>query len=146
MSGKDNLRLWEEHIRGEFVTKDVHLALSTMTEDASVWTIPTKWGAKGKPALLPLYRDEFIPSIPEEWESTILNRFITDECIVEEMRSRFRHTKRMDWFLPGVEPTGKIIEIDGITVIEFRDGLMCAERLYWDEATALRQIGHLYSK
>ena len=146
MSGKDNLRLWEEHIRGEFVTKDVHLALSTMTEDASVWTIPTKWGAKGKAALLPLYRDEFIPSIPEEWESTIVNRVVTDDCIVEEMRSRFRHTKRMDWFLPGEEPTGKIIEIDGITVIEFRDGLMSAERLYWDEASALRQIGKLQSR
>jgi carboxymethylenebutenolidase len=146
MSGKDNLHLWEEHIRGEFVTKDVHLALSTMTEDASVWTIPTKWGAKGKVALLPLYRDEFIPSIPEEWESIIVNRVVTDDCIVEEMRSRFRHTKRMDWFLPGEEPTGKIIEIDGITVIEFRGGLMSAERLYWDEASALRQIGKLPSR
>ena len=146
MSGQSNLRLWEEHIRGEFVTKDVHLALSTMTEDASVLTIPTRWGGRGKAALLPLYRDEFIPSIPEEWESTITNRVITDNCIVEEMHSRFRHTKRMDWFLPGVEPTGKIIEIDGITVIEFRDGLMSAERLYWDEATALRQIGKLHDR
>ena len=66
MSAQDNVRIWEEHTRGEFITKDVHLALSTMVEDASVFTIPTRWGAKGKAALLPLYRDEFIPSIPEE--------------------------------------------------------------------------------
>ena len=146
MSAKDNVRMWEEHIRGEFIIKDVHLALSTMTEDASVFTVPTRWGGKGKAALLTLYRDEFIPSIPEEWESTIVNRIVTDDCIVEEMHSRFRHTKRMDWFLPGEEPTGKIIEIDGITVIEFRGGLMSAERLYWDEASALRQIGKLQNR
>ena len=47
---------------------------------------------------------------------------------------------------PGVEPTGKLIQIDGITVIEFRDGLMSAERLYWDEASALRQLGKLLSR
>ncbi len=143
MSAQDNVRMWEEHTRGEFITKDVHLALSTMVEDASVFTIPTGWGAKGKAALLPLYRDEFIPSIPEEWDATITNRVLTENTIVEETRTRFRHTKRMDWFLPGEPPSGKIIEIDAIFVIEFRDGLMSAERLYWDVASALRQIGKL---
>jgi carboxymethylenebutenolidase len=141
MAARDNLRLWEEHIRGEFVTRDVHQALATMVEDASVLTIPTRWGGRGKASLLPLYRDEFIPSIPDDWESTILNRIVTDDRIVEESLSRFHHTRRMDWFLPGIEPTGCAIEIQGITVIEFRRGLMAAERLYWDVATALRQIG-----
>jgi|SRR5262249_55904448 len=143
MSVNANLRVWEEHIQGEFVTKDVHQALATMVEDASVFTIPTGWGGKGKTALLPLYRDEFIPSIPEEWDAKILNRILKDECIVEETLTRFRHSKRMDWFLPGVEPTGKVIEIQSITVIEFRDGKMASERLYWDGVTALRQIGRL---
>lgn len=144
MSAQDNLRLWEEHIRGEFVTKDVHQALATMVEDASVYVIPTGWGGKGKAALLPLYRDEFIPSIPDDYESTLISRILTEDRIVEEMVGRFHHTKRMDWFLPGVEPTGKPIEIQSITVIEFRDGKMAAERLYWDTATALRQIGRLH--
>jgi carboxymethylenebutenolidase len=143
MSKPRILEIWEEHIQGEFVTKDVHQALATMVEDASVFTIPTGWGGKGKTALLPLYRDEFIPSIPDDFESTILNRVITEDRIVEEMLSRFHHTRRMDWFLPGIPPTGKAIEIQGITVIEFRDGKMAAERLYWDVATALRQVGRL---
>ncbi len=116
MSAQDNVRMWGEHTRGEFITKDVHLALSTMV---------------------------FIPSIPEEWDAKITNRVVTENTIVEETRTRFRHTKRMDWFLPGEPPSGKIIEIDAIFVIEFRDGLMSAERLYWDVASALRQIGKL---
>jgi carboxymethylenebutenolidase len=143
MSAQDNVRIWEEHIRGEFVTKDVHRALATMVEDASVYTIPTGWGGKGKTALLPLYRDEFIPSIPDDYESTLLSRIVTEDRIVEEMIGRFHHTKQMDWFLPGEPPTGKPIEIQSITVIEFRDGKMAAERLYWDVASALRQIGRL---
>jgi carboxymethylenebutenolidase len=143
MSAKDIVQVWEEHIRGEFVTKDVHQALATMVEDASVLTIPTGWGGKGKRALLPLYRDEFIPSIPDDFESEIVNRIITDDRIVEEARSRFHHTKQMDWFLPGIAPTGKLIETQAVTIIEFRDGKMSAERLYWDTAIALRQIGRL---
>jgi len=47
----------------------------------------------------------------------------------------------MDWFLPGIPPTGKLIEIDILVFIDFRNGLMAAERIYWDQASVLRQIG-----
>ena len=49
----------------------------------------------------------------------------------------------MDWFLPGVPPTGKPIEVELVIVIQFRDGKMAAERIYWDQAAVLRQIGRL---
>ena len=143
MSAQENLRLWEEHLKGEFETKDENLSLSTMVEDASVLTVPTRWGGKGKAALKPLYRDEFIPSIPSGWEHTLINRVVTDDCIVEEALMRFRHTKQMDWFLPGVPPTGKPIEIEFVIIVEFRDGKMAAERIYWDQAAVLRQVGML---
>jgi carboxymethylenebutenolidase len=143
MSAQENLRLWEEHLKGEFETKDENLSLSTMVEDASVITMPTRWGGKGKAALRPLYRDEFIPSIPSGWEHTLINRVVTANCIVEEAMMRFRHTKQMDWFLPGVPPTGKPIEVEFVIVVEFRDGKMAAERIYWDQAAVLRQIGML---
>jgi len=143
MAAESNLRIWEEHIRAEFVAKSVDDALATMVEDASVLMIPTGWGGKGKVVLLPLYRDEFIPSIPDDYQSRVLNRIVTEDRIVEETIGRFHHTKRMDWFLPGLEPTGKPIEVQSIMVVEFRDGRMAAERLYWDTATALRQIGRL---
>ncbi|MBI3300652.1 MAG: hypothetical protein HYZ72_01020 [Deltaproteobacteria bacterium] len=32
MSAQDNVRLWEEHLKGEFVTKDENLSLSTLVE------------------------------------------------------------------------------------------------------------------
>jgi carboxymethylenebutenolidase len=143
MSAQENVSLWELHLDGEFVTKNEDVSLSTMIEDASVLTIPTRWGGKGKDVLRPLYRDEFIPSIPPEWEHTLINRVATDNCVVEEATVRFRHTKQMDWFLPGVPPTDKWITVEMVIVVEFRDGKMAAERIYWDQAAVLRQIGML---
>lgn len=143
MSVQDNLKLWEKHIIGEFMEKNEEMSLSTMVEDASVLTVPTGWGGKGKTALKPLYRDEFIPSIPPSWKHTTVNVVATENCIVEEAKIRLVHTQQMDWFLPGIPPTNKPIEFDIVLVVQFRDGKMAAERIYWDQATVLRQIGKL---
>ncbi len=143
MSAQDNLKLWEQHLVGEFVTKDVDLSLSTMVEDASVMHLPTRSGGKGKAELRPYYRDMFIPAIPSEWEHTVTNRVMTEDTIVEEAKVRLVHSKQMDWFLPGIPPTGKTVEMELVIVIQFRDGKMAAERIYWDQAAVLRQIGKL---
>jgi carboxymethylenebutenolidase len=143
MSAQTNLKLWEDHLAGEFGVKDVELALSTMVEDASVMHMPTRSGGKGKAELRPYYRDMFIPSIPDQWEHIVTNRVMTENTIVEEARTKMVHSKQMDWFLPGIPPTNKTIEIELVIVIEFRDGKMATERIYWDQAAVLRQIGKL---
>src|SRR5713101_2940855 len=143
MSAQDNLKLWQQHVIGEFVEKDVDLSLSIMVEDASVMHMPTRSGGKGKAELKSYYRVMIIPSIPPDWKHEATNRVITDDYIIEEARVRLVHTKQMDWFLPGVPPTGKVIEAELVIVIQFRDGKMAAERIYWDQAAVLRQIGRL---
>ena len=143
MSAETNLRLWLQHLDGEFTNRNEEESLATMTEDASVIHVPTGSGGVGKSVLRRYYRDEFIPSIPADWNITTVNRVITDSCIAEEDKLRFHHTKRMDWFLPGIPSTGKLVEVDIVVFIAFRDGLMSAERIYWDQASALRQIGML---
>ena len=143
MSTQTNLKQWEDHINGEFVTKDVEQSLATMVEDASVMHMPTRSGGKGKTALRAYYRDMFIPSIPSEWQHTMTNRVVTENTIVEEAKVHFHHTKQMEWFLPGVPPTNKWIDVELVIVIEFRDGKMATERIYWDQAAVLRQIGQL---
>jgi carboxymethylenebutenolidase len=130
MSAEDNVRLWEQHLLGEFVERNEDLSLETMVEDASVMHVPTQSGGRGKGELKPYYRDVFIPSLPDELQHTVTNRVVTDDCLVEEARIRFVHTKRMDWFLPGIPPTGKPIEVDLVIVVQFRDGKMAAERIY----------------
>ena len=143
MSAERNLKLWEDHVAGEFLEKDEERSLATMTEDASVMHMPTRSGGRGKTELRAYYRDMFIPSIPDAWEHTVTNRVVTDDCIVEEATVRLVHAKQMDWFLPGIPPTGKSISVDLVIFIEFRDGKMSAERIYWDQAAVLGQIGRL---
>ena len=52
------------------------------------------------------------------------------------------HTVAMDWFLPGV-PTGRRVEVPTVAIVEFRDGKVASEHIYWDQASVLVQIGLL---
>jgi carboxymethylenebutenolidase len=140
MTPDENVRLWLAHLAGEFSHRNVEESLVTMVEDASVCHLPTGSGGVGKAVLRSYYRDEFIPSIPEDWTHTLKNRVVTEHGIAEEAHISFHHSKQMDWFLPGVPPTGKPIEVDFLIFIDFRDGLMSAERIYWDGAAVLKQI------
>jgi carboxymethylenebutenolidase len=136
-------KLWAEHIKGEFVTKDVEATLATMVDDASVDHVPVHTGGKGKEQLRAFYRDVFIGSWPDDLEMTTTNRVVGPNQLVEEVHLRFTHSKPMDWFLPGVPPTGRVVDIDFVVVVQFRDGKLACERIYWDQATVLRQVGLL---
>jgi carboxymethylenebutenolidase len=50
---------------------------------------------------------------------------------------------RMDWFLPGLEPTDKLIEVAVVGVVQFRGDKIAHEHLYWDQASVLVQVGLL---
>ena len=143
MTSRELEKLWEDHLAGEFTTKDVEATLVTMTDDAVVDHIPVQSGGRGKDALRAFYRDIFIPSWPDDLEQAPTNRVVGDGQIVDEIRTRFTHDRPMDWFLPGVPPTHKSVDIDIIVVVQFRDGKIACERIYWDQATVLRQVGLL---
>lgn len=133
--------LWAAHIRYEFVTKDVEATLATMVEDASVDHVPVHSGGSGKAELRAFYRDVFIGSWPDDLEMTTTNRVFGDDQLVEEDHLRFTHSNRMEWFLPGVPPSNRVVEVDFVVVIQFREGLLACERIYWDQGTVLRQVG-----
>ena len=141
LSASELEALWAAHIDGEFVTKDVESTLETMVDDAYVNHMPVNTGGRGKAELRVFYRDVFIPSWPEDLEMTATNRIVGQSQLVDEMRLKFTHSKRMDWFLPNVAPTNKKVEIDIVVVVEFRGSKLATERIYWDHATVLRQVG-----
>jgi carboxymethylenebutenolidase len=136
-------QLWADHLDGEFVTKDVEATLATMVEDASVNHVPVGTGGRGKAELRAFYRDDFIPSWPEDVHITPVNRVVGERQLVDELHLTFTHSKRMNWFLPNVSPTNKRVAIDIVVVVEFRGDKLSAERIYWDHATVLRQVGLL---
>jgi len=136
-------QLWAEHLRGEFETKDVEATLATMVEDAYVNHMPVNTGGRGKDALRRFYRDDFIPSWPEDLQTTPVNRVVGDGQIVDELHMTFTHGKRMNWLLPNIPPTNRTIVMDLVVVVQFRGDKIACERIYWDHASVLRQAGLL---
>ena len=135
--------LWAEHIKGEFESKDVEATLATMVDDAYVNHMPVNTGGRGKDALRAFYRDDFIPSWPDDLKMTPVNRVVGDGQLVDELRLAFTHNKPMPWFLPDVPPTWKKVELDVVVVVQFRGDKLARERIYWDHAGVLRQLGLL---
>ena len=132
--------LWAEHIKGEFESKDVEATLATMVEDAYVNHMPVNTGGRGKDALRAFYRDDFIPSWPEDLQMTPVNRVVGQGQLVDEMHLTFTHSKPMPWLLPHVPPTAKKISMDVVVVVQFRGDKLASERIYWDHAAVLRQV------
>jgi carboxymethylenebutenolidase len=143
MTGASIEQTWEAHLRAEFETEDLEAALATMVEDAYVIHVPVGTGGRGTEELRRFYGDVFIGSWPKDLETTTVSRTVGERSLVDELRMVFTHSNRMDWFLPGIEPTGRRIHLDVVAVIEFRDGLIKSERIYWDHASVLREAGLL---
>ena len=140
---QDLERLWEEHIRHEFETKNTEETIATMVEDAYVNHMPVNTGGRGKTALRAFYRDDFIPSWPDDLQTAPLNRVVGDGQLVDELRLTFTHDRPMPWLLPNVPATHKKIAMDVVVVVQFRGDKLACERIYWDHAAVLRQVGLL---
>ena len=136
-------QLWADHLKGEFETRDVEATLATMVDDAYVNHMPVNTGGRGKEALRAFYRDEFIPSWPEDLQITPVNRVVGAAQLVDELHVEFTHSRPMPWFLPNLPPTDKRIVVDFVVVVQFRGDKLACERIYWDHASVLRQVGLL---
>ncbi len=141
LSPQELEELWAEHIKGEFESKDVEATLATMVDDAYVNHMPVNTGGRGKGALRAFYRDDFIPSWPDDLRMTPLNRVVGKGQLVDEMHLTFTHDRPMPWLLPNAAPTGKKIAMDVVVVVQFRGDKLACERIYWDHAAVLRQAG-----
>ena len=134
-------KLWEEHTAHEFATRDTEATLETMVEDAYVNHIPVLTGGSGKQALREFYSKDFIPCMPPDTALTPISRTVGENQLVDEMIFSFTHTQEMPWMLPGVAPTNRRVEIPLVAIVQFRDGKLAHEHIYWDQASVLKQIG-----
>jgi carboxymethylenebutenolidase len=137
---------WDEHVKYEFATRDTEDTLKTMVPDAYVNHVPVMTGGVGHDQLREFYSQRFIPQMPPDTSMTPVSRTIGVDRVVDEMVFEFTHTIRMDWALPGVEPTGKHVKVPLIVVVHFRDGKLAHEHIYWDQASILVQLGLIDAK
>ena len=135
--------LWEEHTTHEFARRDTEATLATMVDYAYVNHIPVLTGGWGKAALREFYSQRFIPSMPADTALTPISRTVGENQLVDEMIFSFTHTQEMPWMLPGVAPTNRRVEVPLVAIVQFRDGKLAHEHIYWDQASVLKQIGLL---
>jgi len=136
-------KLWEEHTKHEFATRDTEATLATMVDDAYVNHVPVLTGGVGKSALREFYSRDFIPTMPPDTKLTPISRTVGEDQLVDEMIFSFTHTQEMPWMLPGIAPTNRHVEVALVAIVRFRNDKLAHEHIYWDQASVLKQIGLL---
>ena len=136
-------KLWEEHTKHEFLTRDTESTLATMVDDAYVNHVPVMTGGHGKSALRAFYSQDFIPQMPPDTKLTPVSRTVGEDQLVDEMIFSFTHTQEVPWMLPGIPATNRRVEVPLVAIVRFREGKLAHEHIYWDQASVLKQIGLL---
>jgi carboxymethylenebutenolidase len=134
---------WEQHIRCEFTDRDPVSTVATMSDDNYVNHVPVMTGGRGREEMLAFYGSHFIPKMPADTHLTPVCRTVGQGRVIDEMIFAFTHDIEMDWMLPGIVPTGRRVEIPLVVVAQINKDRIQCERIYWDQASVLVQLGLL---
>lgn len=138
--------LWDKHCEYEFETRNVEDTMATMVAEPYVNHIPIMTGGVGHKNLYRFYKNHFVDVNPADTKLTPISRTVSETQIVDEMLFTFTHDRVIDWLLPGIEPTGKYVEVPFVAIVKFRGDKLYHEHIYWDQASVLVQIGKLDPK
>src|SRR5262245_10350031 len=134
---------WDRHLASEFAAKSADEALATMAADPHVNHVPLMVGGRGRDELHDFYANHFLNQIPPDMEMVPVSRTIGQGRVVDELIARFTHSIRLDWLLPGIAPTGKLVELPFVVIVQFEGDKLAHEHLYWDQGSVLVQVGLL---
>lgn len=134
---------FDDHMRFEFVDKDVDATMGTMIDEPYVNHVPTIAGGVGWQGVRDFYARHFIGQWPEDTKIDLISRTIGAGQVVDEIVVRFTHDTVMDIFMPGIAPTGRKIEVPLVVIVRFEGARVAHEHIYWDQATVLVQAGLL---
>src|SRR5262245_34230850 len=137
------VRLWELHTRLEFTTKDAAATVATMTPDNYVNHVPVMTGGRGRDEMIEFYGKYCIAQMQAESTLRLLARTLVKDRLLDEFVFSFTHDIEMAWMLPGIPPTHRKVEVPTVVVVQFQGDKIVCERIYWDQACVLVQLGLL---
>ncbi|HSA66935.1 MAG TPA: ester cyclase [Methyloceanibacter sp.] len=145
MSGKSKSlgEVFDAHTAAEFQTRDIEATMATMGATPHVTHVPTMTGGHGRDAVRSFYETWFIGHWPEDTVVKQVSRTVGENRVVDEVIISFTHDCAMPAILPGVPPTGRKVTIPFIVVVGFESDKISYERIYWDQASLLVQLGLL---
>ena len=139
----DYAELFANHVYHEFITRDVEETMKTMIDDPYVNHVPTLSGGVGYDMLKRFYKYHFVDQNSGGRERIRVSYTLGPNRLVLENYTKFVHDSVIDRYFPGIAPTGKTVEIATVIIVKFRGDKVCHEHLYWDQGSALKQIGVL---
>jgi carboxymethylenebutenolidase len=135
--------LFDGHVEREFADHDVYATMETMVPEPYVHCVPNMTGGFGGQRVRRFYSEHFINQIPKDAKVTPISRTIGKDQVVDELILSFTHDTQWDYLLPGIPPTGKLVELPHVVVMKFEDGKVAHEHIWWDQASLLVQVGLL---
>ena len=138
--------VFDEHVKCEFVDKDVEATMNTMIKEPYVHHVPVLTGGTGYDGVYKFYKNHFIGRTPIDTNIVHISRTVGKEQVVDEIIISFTHDIEMDFILPGIAPTGRHVEIPVVIIMKFDGTKIAHEHVYWDQASVLAQIGMIDTK
>lgn len=133
----------DAHLAAGFATRDLDATMATMTDAPVLTQIPVMTGGQGGEEVRHFYGEYFIGHWPSDLTITPVSRTIGANQVVDEVILSFTHDIEMPAVIPGVAPTGRRVEVAVCVIVGFECGKVAYERIYWDQASILVQIGLL---
>jgi len=136
-------KVFDKHVKFEFEDKDVESTMKTMVKEPYVLHVPVMTGGIGYRNVYNFYKNDFVGKMPEDVKITRISRTVGRNQVVDELILSFTHDIEIKSMLPGIQPTGKYVELPHVVVMKFRGNKIVHEHIYWDQASLLTQIGVL---
>ena len=124
------------HLQAEAVDHNVAATVATFSKPR--YEVPAVGaivdGAEGVHAFV----EQVLTAFPYLWVRQLALHHADDAVIVE---AKFGGTQRGVW--AGVAPTGKEVQVECVLIFVFEGSDLVCEKVYFDNATILRQLGAL---
>lgn len=135
--------IFNSHMEAE-LAGDLDQTLATMAPNPHLVNVPTMIGGQGPGGVRTFYAKRLIGQFfPPDVTFETVSRTYSEERLIDELIISFTHTSKIDWMLPGVEPTGKRVEVVFVVIVGIEGDKVCYEHILWDQASVLVQLGLL---
>jgi len=138
---RDLEQAWDAHRHALLHGRDLQAALAPLAAEPAITHIPAMTGACGRRAVERFYADQVLPHLPADLTLSTISRTVDRWRLVDETTVSFTHDRELPWLLPGVEPTFRRAEVLAIAVVGFDRARIRSQRVLWDHATLLGQLG-----
>jgi hypothetical protein len=99
--------IFDAHVGAEFVERDVHATMATMTDAPYVTHVPVLTGGYGRDEVRRFYSSYFVGRWPADTQIKQISCTVGQGRVIDELIVSFTHNIEMPAMLPGIAPTGR---------------------------------------